>query len=255
MKVPILMYHMVCESLHPAERRYACPPAVFRRQMAYLKRAGYRIIPLTELSGRLNNGKEWKDKPVVLTFDDGFRDSYLNALPVLRAYGFPATVFVVSGLMGQTNKWMAKRGCPERDLATADELRDMAENGIDIGSHTMSHAALDAVDPETMSREVSVSKEEIEQRLGKQVRFFAYPYGRLNEAARDAVAAAGYAAACSTRSGFNRAGADPFILRRLEVYGTDSLWRFALKLAWGTNDASLRAIGRYYLSRLNERLR
>ena len=144
---------------------------------------------------------------------------------------------------------------PARELATGDELRQMAENGIEIGSHTISHSALDAADPEEIAREVCVSKDEIEQRFGKPVRFFAYPYGRLNEAVRDAVAEAGYKAACSTRSGFNNAGTDPFILRRLEVYGTDSLWRFGLKLAWGTNDASPVVIGRYYLSRVKERLK
>jgi peptidoglycan/xylan/chitin deacetylase (PgdA/CDA1 family) len=254
-RVPILMYHMVCESAHPLEKRYACRPSVFKRQMSYLKKAGYRVIPLAELAGLLSDKKESANRSVVLTFDDGFRDNYLNASPVLQAYGFPATIFVVSGLWGQTNQWMSGNGYPVRKLATMDELLQMSENGIEVGSHTVSHAPLDVADSEKLAREVRSSKEDIEQRLGKPVRFFAYPYGRLNEAARNAVAEAGYKAACSTRSGFNNTGTDPFILRRLEVYGTDSLWRFALKLAWGTNDASSAVIGRYYLSRLKERLK
>jgi peptidoglycan/xylan/chitin deacetylase (PgdA/CDA1 family) len=253
-KVPILMYHMVCENSRPEDLRFTCSPAMFKRQMAHLRRAGYRAIPLSQLSETLRGGMELPEKSVVITFDDGFRDNYLNAFPVLLKYSLPATLFVVSGFVSRTNQWMTRDGFPERNLATWDELREMAANGIEIGSHTVNHIALDTADPETSSREVRISRENIIERIGKPVRFFAYPYGRMNEAVRTAVSMAGYEAACSTRSGFNSTGADPFILRRLEVYGADSLWRFALKIAWGTNDASLATISRYYLTRLKERL-
>lgn len=249
------MYHMVRESSHPGEKRYACPPAMFRRQMAYLKRSGYRVISLGDLTKSLTEGAQLNGKQVVITFDDGFRDNYTNALPVLKEYGFPAAVFVVSGSVGGTNDWMVQNGYPRRELASWDELRQMAEQGVEIGSHTVTHCSLDTAEEGSSACEVRDSRHQIGESLGKPVRFLAYPYGRLAPGTPALVKAAGYDAACSTRSGFNNAGTDPFILRRLEIYGTDSLWRFALKLAWGTNDASLAVIGRYYLSRFKERLK
>jgi peptidoglycan/xylan/chitin deacetylase (PgdA/CDA1 family) len=254
MKVPVLMYHMVRESSHPAEKRYACSPAMFRRQMAYLKKSGYRVISLGDLATSVAGGTQLNGREVVITFDDGFRDNYTNALPVLRQYGFSAAVFVVSGSVGGANEWMVQNGYPRREMASWDELREMAEQGVEIGSHTVTHCSLDTADERSATCELRDSRQQIGERLGRPVRFFAYPYGRLTQGTAAMVKAAGYDAACSTRSGFNNAGTDPFILRRLEIYGTDSLWRFALKLAWGTNDASLPVIGRYYLSRVKERL-
>lgn len=250
----ILMYHMVRRSDDARDARYCCAPGKFRRQMAYLKWAGYRVIGLGDLVERLGKEETMPRGTVAITFDDGFRDNFENAWPVIKRYDFPAAVFVVSGLAGRTNEWMEEKGSPRRELASWEELREMADGGIEIGSHTVSHAALTECDAGTLAREVRESKEEIERRLGNPVRFLAYPYGLLNDAARAGVAAAGYEGACSVRSGFNNAETDPFVLRRLEVYGSDSLWRFAVKLAWGTNDASLVLVARYYLSRVRARL-
>ena len=90
--------------------------------------------------------------------------------------------------------------------------------------------------------------------LGKEVRHFAYPYGLFNDAVRDAVIAAGYRAACSTRSGFNRPGEDPYLLRRIDVFGTDRLWQFRQKLRFGSNESSRLYALRYYASRLRSRM-
>ncbi len=252
--VVILMYHMVRDARWEPDARYCCSPRKFRLQMAYLRLAGYRVAGLGDVAKLLGKGDAIPRGTVSITFDDGFRDNYEHAWPVLKRHGYPATMFVVSGLAGRTNEWMRREAWPARYLASWEEIREMAGEGIEIGSHTESHAALTECDAETLAREVRESKAEIERRIGKPARFFAYPYGLLDERAPTAVAAAGYEAACSTRSGFNGPGADPFALRRLEVYGSDSLWRFAVKIAWGTNDATLRLIGRYYLSRVRARL-
>ena len=249
------MYHMVCDSRGQPDERYCCPPRRFRRQMAYLKWAGYRVVGLDEIVKKLRKGEGFSEKTVALTFDDGFRDNHKSAWPVLRKYGYPATVFVVSGLVGRTNEWMEQKGFAPRELASWKEIQEMAKHGIEIGSHTVSHAALTNNDAEKLYRELVESKKKIERHIGKPVRFFAYPYGLLDEAARAAVIEAGYEAACSTRSGFNNTEVDPFILRRIEVYGTDSLWHFALKIVWGTNDANLLLIARYYFSRTQERFK
>ncbi|MCK5506573.1 MAG: polysaccharide deacetylase family protein, partial [Thermodesulfovibrionia bacterium] len=221
----------------------------------YLRWAKFEVISLEEMVSRLWQGREFSRRTVVITFDDGFCDIYKNAWPILQKYGFPAAIFVVSGFVDKTNEWVKREGMPQRRLVSWEELLEMSRSGIEVGSHTVTHKALRAVNTQTLSYEIRSSKNEIEDHLGKPVRFFAYPYGLLDKAARAVVADAGYEAACSTRSGFNNTEVDPFILRRIEIYGTDSLYRYALKIAWGTNDASLSLIVRYFLSRIQDRFR
>jgi peptidoglycan/xylan/chitin deacetylase (PgdA/CDA1 family) len=255
MRIPILMYHMVDDRKAGQEPRYCCSTKFFHRQIRYLRRAGYSFIGLHDACLALRTGALAAGRCVSITFDDGYLDNFENALPILDEFSVPATVFVVSGRVGGVDGWRETGGNGSWPLASWEQLREMAEQGVEIGSHTVSHPSLTALDDEQRRREVADSKSALEERLGQPVRFFAYPYGRLDEATRNAVRAAGYEAACSTRSGFNSAGCDPYLLRRLEVYGTDSLSRFALKVAWGTNDASLRTIGQYYGSRVAVRLR
>jgi peptidoglycan/xylan/chitin deacetylase (PgdA/CDA1 family) len=194
------------------------------------------------------------DKSVHITFDDGFSCVLDHAAPVLQRHGFCATMFALSDRLGATNSWMSCRGFPERTLLTADGLHALIAAGFTIGSHTRTHASLPDIPLETARDEIRASKTRLEDALGKPVSYFAYPYGRFTSAARDEVIAAGYAAACSTRSGFNRTGEDPFLLRRIDVFGTDRLWQFRQKLRFGTNETSraypLRYLARRALARL-----
>ena len=103
MKFIVLMYHAIAESLHSEEKKFACTPSNFRKQMNYLKTAGYHIVSLHEIVDVYEKGKELPEKSVAITFDDGYIDMYENAFPVLKELGYPATLFVVSGLC-----WEAK---------------------------------------------------------------------------------------------------------------------------------------------------
>ena len=254
MKVPILMYHMVCETEDPKEKQYCCHPTAFRKQMAYLKRAGFRVVEIDDLINSIMNSTSLPKKSIAITFDDGFADNYENAFPVLKKYGFPATMFVVSQLVGKTNEWMQEEGFPARKLLGWEKLKDMSENGITIGSHTITHASLIDIEIKSAMHEISNSKSELEDALGKAVRYFAYPYGRFNQQIEELVAEAGYLGACSTRSGFNSVRVSPFALRRIEVYGTDTLWNFIWKLKFGTNEDNWALPLRYYYSRIFDRL-
>ncbi len=254
MKIPILMYHMVRETDDPKEKRYCCHPKAFKRQMAYLKRAKYQVIGLDDLIDSIMNSTALPQKSIAITFDDGFADNYDNAFPILKEYGFPATMFVVSRLAGRTNEWMQEEGFPARKLLGWKELKDMSENGITIGSHTTTHASLTDMDTESARHEIINSKSDLEEALGKPVHFFAYPYGLFNEQLEKLVAEAGYLGACSTRSGFNSEHANPFALRRIEVYGTDTLWNFTWKLKFGTNEDNCALPLKYYYSRILDRL-
>ncbi|RMF78468.1 MAG: polysaccharide deacetylase family protein [Nitrospirae bacterium] len=102
--------------------------------------------------------------------------------------------------------------------------------------------------------EIAGSREELEARLGVEIPYFAYPYGKEDPAVRDLVVAAGYRAACSTRCGFNRAGCDPYLLRRIDVFGTDRLWQFRQKVTWGINEASRLYPLKYVRGRIAARL-
>jgi peptidoglycan/xylan/chitin deacetylase (PgdA/CDA1 family) len=259
---------MVSETDNPNERRYCCPPRRFRKQMAYLKRAGYQIIRLDDLvnfiistnkTDQTNKTRQTSQlvkphKSVVITFDDGYMDNYESALPILREYNFPATVFVVSSLVGKTNNWMRADGYPEKPLMGWHEIEKMKGNGITVGSHTVNHYQLSHLSLEDAKREIEDSKKFLEDKLGIPINHFAYPHGDMNESIMNMVKEAGYRTACLTRSGFNSKELNLFELRRLEIYGTDSIWQFAIKLTYGTNDGNLLLPTKYYMRRFLEKV-
>jgi len=249
------MYHMVRETDDSKEKRYCCHPDAFRKQMIYLKKVGYQVIGLDELANSMMNSTPLSHKSVVLTFDDGYMDNYENAFPVLREYDFPATVFVVSGLVGKGSQWATNEGYPERFLMGWREIEEIKRHGVAIGSHTVNHRRLTLLNPKDAKTEMHISKKDLEDHLGAPINHFAYPYGDTNTSVVNMVYESGYKTACSTRSGFNSEGVSLFELRRLDIYGTDSLWQFAIKLAFGTNEGNLLLPARYYMDRLSERIR
>ena len=264
-KILILMYHMIRESKDVKEKPFCCHPKAFRQQMAYLKNVGYKVVALDELVHYMasTNGTNQINqqiqrlKPhkfVVITFDDGYMDTYENALPILERFNYTATVFVVSGLVGKHNQWIRDEGYPVRPLMGWREIEETKENGITIGSHTINHRHLRAVNCENAKNEIESSKKFLEDNLGIPINHFAYPYGEFNDSTVKMVIEAGYKSACSTKSGFNSKEASLFGLRRLDIFGTDSLLQFAIKVALGTNDGSVQVLAKYYMNRLAEKM-
>ena len=253
-QVLILMYHIVAEPGSAQEARYCCTPRRFEAQMRHLGEAGFGLLTLDAIADALDGRAEWPDRGVAVTFDDGFADTFANALPILTRYGIPATMFAVSDLIGASNDWMSARGFPKRRLMSASELREMSAAGVTIGSHTRTHPRLPELDVEAKRSEVRGSKARLEDVIGRSVTAFAYPYGLFDDDARQAVAEAGYRTACSTRSGFNGPDADRYLLRRIEVFGGDNLWQFRQKLKFGANDVSNLYPLRYYAGRILARL-
>ena len=250
----ILMYHQVDTPRSEGEQRFCTPPEAFRRQMAWLRNAGYRGVGIEEIIAHVSGAAPLSGKAVHVSFDDGFIGVLEHALPALQDYAMPATLFALSGRTGDTNDWMWQRGFPRRALLSAQQLRLLADEGVTIGSHTRTHVRLPEIPPERAKAEITTSKSELEDMLGHEVSHFAYPFGLFDAAIREMVIGAGYRSACSTRSGFSRPGEDPFLLRRIDVFGTDQLWQFRQKLLYGTNEASRLKPLAYYASRLTSRL-
>ena len=249
----ILMYHIIDEPRAAQETKYCCSPRNFERQMRYLRTAGFRLAALDTLLSALDEEDEAQDHMVAVTFDDGFVCAYDAALPVLHQHGIPATMFIPSDRIGKSNDWMRSHATAPRAILSVSQLRELDRAGITVGSHTRTHPRLTEIGAARVADELRGSKTALEQILGKRVDYFAYPYGQYSQAVRDEVERAGYRAACSTRSGFNRSTVDRFLLRRIEVYGSDSIAGFRRKLKFGANDVSPLYPLRYYAGRLAAR--
>lgn len=186
--------------------------------MRHLKNEGYQVVPLSEMARRQRTEQALPERTVVLTFDDGFRNFYTEAFPILQAYGFRATVFLVTDLCGRYNDWPGNPpGLRRSQLLSWTEIRELDSAGIEFGSHTRTHPDLTRLSPEQIACEMVDSKAELTDRLGHDVATFAYPYGRLNSEARR-IALENYQAACSTNLGKVVAGDDPASLNRIDTY-------------------------------------
>ncbi len=246
------MYHRV--AVDPGDRRYTEHPDDFAAQMRFLAERRYSVVSLDAVLDAADGATPLPPSPVAITFDDGFRETFEHARPVLKRFGYTATFFLVTGLTGQTNAWMQREGYRSAPLLDWAQASALIREGFAIGSHTVSHPRLDATDPTTAEWEIRDSKRALEDRLGISVRFFAYPYGRFNRRVRDLVEAAGYAAAGSTQSGFNGPTTDRFALRRLDVFGSTSLKAFERNLLFGENEMTSGRLLRYYATRFATRL-
>jgi len=235
-RVPILIYHSVSENLFGKSHPYShinTSPDVFRKQMLYLRQAGYRSIDLGELMKGFENGTDLA-RTVVITFDDGYQDFLTDAMPVLKQCGFTATVFLATGRIQQT--CMRLEGV---DYLTWSEVRELHEEGIRFGSHTVTHPDLRCLGPEQIEYELGYSKEVIEQNLGVAVSSFAYPFAFPEEDANftrlllDELENQGYEYGVTTILGRASGRYNRFLLPRLPVNSWDDQSFFRAKLAGG----------------------
>ena len=180
----------------------------------------FRVVPLSEMLGRMEEGRGVRGR-LAITFDDGYRDNFHVAAPLLRARGLPACFFVSADFIGSRAQpwWDAEYGT-RAEWMTWDEVRALHGEGFEIGAHTLSHADLGEADGAAAEREIAGSKERLERELGAPVTLFSYPYGsarNLSEANRRRVARAGFRCCLSAFGGTVAPGDDPFRLRRAPV--------------------------------------
>jgi peptidoglycan/xylan/chitin deacetylase (PgdA/CDA1 family) len=214
-----LLYHNVGAHRPGTYFGLSVTPRVFERQMAALARHGYTGISGSDWT-HAQAGEPLPPKPVILTFDDGYRDLAQYAFPILEKHGFRATVFVVTDLIGRDDEWLRCDGKSPQALLTADEIRYWAARGIEFGAHSCSHADLTKLSPAALDHEVVGSRRALEALLGKPVRCFAYPYGFYNDEVVTAVRRE-FDVAFLVEPGRNRRETDPYLLRRTMVAPTD----------------------------------
>ena len=228
--IPILTYHQIGQapprggfmrSLHVAATDFA-------RQMAWLQRLGYRGLSMSDLMPYLRG--EQQGRVVGITFDDGYRNNLELALPILQANGFSATCYVVSDLLGGTNAWDEPLGAQPVPLMTASEIRQWADAGMEVGSHTLHHVDLRQCPPERAQQEIRDSRHHLEDVLGRGVEQFCYPYGHYAPEHVAWVREAGYVAATTTRRGRCHPHSPVFELPRVPVVRSTHLIQLALKV-------------------------
>jgi peptidoglycan/xylan/chitin deacetylase (PgdA/CDA1 family) len=224
--VRILMYHRV-DAL-PSYDQLTVSPQRFREQMKALAATG-RVVPL---SAAVNSLKRGENRNVLaITFDDGYLDNLTYALPILREFSLPATIFVTTEFCDQ------KRNHPRYSRHTGalhldwNDVRSLAADPlITIGSHTRSHPYLTRVDAVQAEQEIRRSREEIEAQIGRPVQYFCYPSGDCTDREVEIARASGYEAAVTVAPGINRQPVDLFRLNRTEVTDRDTEFQFASKL-------------------------
>jgi len=236
-----LLYHRVNDALEPGELN--TPPLKFRQQMEYLAR-NHEILSGDDLSAgeealiRVNSrsiSENSRSKlKVLITFDDGYRDNYLNAYPVLREFDFPALVFLATGMVNTPKTRPRYSHLPVPDMLSWEEAREMARHGISFGAHTAGHPHLSSLNYVRQKSEISASIEALVPLVETRSRpkddrpsvFFCYPYGDYNEETLKILRELGICFAFTTRSGLNDERTPPLELHRSWVDGRMSMDEF-----------------------------
>ena len=255
-RVPVLMYHRIGLAGGANERRYCVSPGRFAKHMHTLAQRGMWACSIEDFVAWLEGSKTMAPGAFLLTFDDGFLGVFEHAFPIVRELRWAATVFLVSGLIGGKNVWQrAESRGRTFPLLGLDQINAMRQGGIAFHSHTRTHPDLTRLGDDALVDEIAGSKQELERLLNVPVRYLAYPYGRFDERAPTAARKAGYRAAFSVQSGFNHPHGDPYCIRRLDVFGTDTPNQLLRKVNLGTNDGSWSRSVSYYVDRICIRMR
>ncbi len=222
--VPVLMYHRVCpltelEAKSPLTRDLTVLPEDFEQQIKHLSDNGFVLLSVYDVQTALLTGGKLPEKAVALTFDDGYRDNFDHAFPILSKYRASATIFLV------------KNTVDDAKHLTWEMIRRMRSDNVRYGSHTVSHPDLTSLDDIQLDYELVESKRFLESKLREPVTALAYPAGRFDKRVTTQARSAGYLTAWDKGGGPVRPGDDPFRLPRVRVHGQTSLRDFERK-AW-----------------------
>lgn len=208
-QIPVLMYH----NIHPnpeISSVYSMPLSVFEHQMNFLKEKKYESISLPNIIKLNKKNKNY----ISITFDDGYIENYLYVFPILRKFNFHATFFVITNKI-DTPGYMSWK-----------HLDELASNGMEIGSHTLSHRALKTLDRISVLEELKSSKSLIEAKLKREVTFLSFPHGSFNRQILSLAKEAGYMGCCTSKFGYYQLNNDPYKIKRISIRGNYDLLKF-----------------------------
>lgn len=236
----ILAYHSVRDIPQGIKFSFNVTPRAFAQQMEFLARNKNNIITFGELVDYKNKGQTLPPKSVIITFDDGYADNYVNAFPILKRHAFKATVFLVTDSInsGRIFHWLKVderlRSNQQQEKSSWLPLDrqciiDMQAQGMSFGAHTRTHCALDLIEEDKAIDEIANSRKCLEDMLLKPVTCFSYPFNRMNEKIKGLVKESGYKIAVAG-TGSNTLKSDFLKLKRIEIEKGDSLNKFAMKV-------------------------
>jgi peptidoglycan/xylan/chitin deacetylase (PgdA/CDA1 family) len=217
--VPVLMYHVIVSPPSSAQLpELYVDPKTFDRQMEWLESQGYQGVSLNQVYDAWFKGGELPEKPVVVSFDDGYRSQYVYARPELRKLGWPGVLSAISGRIGQ----------PNAELSNA-MVQNLVNDGWELDSHTIHHLDVSTLSGSQLQEEVGGSRRMLQQRFHQPVNFFCYPSGRYDDQAIQAVRDAGYLGATTTNEGL-ASKSEMYTLKRIRVDGSDGVSGLEQKL-------------------------
>jgi len=214
--VTVLLYHKFDEADSPST---SVPTVMFRQQMDYLKEKGYKVISMDDLFECISGAKPMPEKAVVITIDDGYLSEYTHAVPVLKEHGFPFCIFVFTRAVGS------------RNFMNWDQLKDVLSSGGDVGSHSHTHPRLTEVPSDEMEKEYRVSRKILEEKLGIEAKWFAYPFGEYDDTIRAIGIKTGYKLLLTSDPGSAGPQTQPDLVPRQAIVGQNmTMRRFREKL-------------------------
>jgi peptidoglycan/xylan/chitin deacetylase (PgdA/CDA1 family) len=216
--VPIILYHRI--DISPINSQYYVPPEKFEAEIKLLHDWEYTTITTEMLVKAITEGADLPPRPIIITFDDGHLNNYTTAFPILQKYGFTGVLYIVGNYMGA------------EDYMDADQIKEMAAAGWEVGSHSMSHKDLTALNPDLQRMEIVESREKLEAELGVPVLTIAYPFGISNEGVIDYAHFAGYIAGMSLGFTYDQGLSNLYTLQRRDIKGTYDVKQFASFLPW-----------------------
>ena len=235
-EIPVIMYHRVInKSENEGIYGTYIYEDIFRKHLQYLKDKNYTVITFKDLDkigwrNRFEKGKKY----IILTFDDGYKDNYDLAFPILKEFDFKATIF----LMGKSayNEWDVKAGGERKfSLMSVEMIKEMQDYGIEFGAHTFNHPKLNTLSNEEIEYQIVDVKKPLEEKIGKEIITFAYPYGILNDYAKKMTKKAGYTFALATDSGSVCLSDDLYQIRRIAIFPNTNLFSFKRKVTGNYN--------------------
>ncbi len=221
--VSVLMYH----SISSAPTLLAVSPQKFEHQMRYIHKRGFQTIFASEIPTLLERGEA--HSRVCITFDDGYRDNYTTAFPILKKYNIKATLFLTTSLVGQHGR---AGGGPALPFVNEEEISVMAQSGLfEIMPHSHTHPKFTEISVENITKELVDSRRMVESMTKKSANVFAYPHGKIKKEAIEILRKQNFAAAFGTKPGLIRANADLYRLPRNAVLPSDNFGQFKLRLS------------------------